>query len=80
MAEYRLTNRQFSRLWRRSKDYSDHEIRFLAKRRGLEIDDHKSVLTVIDPKNKKVVATFKEVQQAAEPREASDRTRVLASL
>ena len=57
MAVYRLTNRRFSREWRRSKDYSDHEIRWLAKRRGLNFREHSAALTVTDQAGV-VVANF----------------------
>lgn len=63
MADYRLTNRTFSRLWRRSKNYRDHEIRWLARRRGMEVVDHKGAIQVIDPKTKKVVANFQKVPE-----------------
>jgi len=79
MAVYRLTDRKFSRLWRRSKDYSDHEIRYLVKKRGLALTDHKSMLTVTDPKTRKVVATFQEVPQI-QPHEVSERSQTFAAL
>jgi hypothetical protein len=80
MAVYRLTDRKFSRLWRRSKDYSDHEIRYLARKRGLEISAHKQVIQVLDPKSKKVVANFQEVAQALEADNRSERSRLLGAL
>jgi len=56
MAVYRLTDRRFSRLWRRSKDYSDHEIRWLAKRRGLDYRERGNTIQVMD--HGTVVANF----------------------
>jgi hypothetical protein len=75
MADYRLTNRTFSRLWRRSKNYREHEIRWLARRRGLEIVDRKGVIQVIDPKTKKVVANFQVMREPIE--DAHDAKREL---
>ena len=80
MAVYRLTDRKFSRLWRRSKDYSDHEIRYLARKRGLKISAHKQVIQVLDPKSQKVVANFKEVAPAMEADNRSERSRLLGAL
>lgn len=77
---YRLTNRAFSRLWRRSKRYSDHEIRFLCKRRGLTMEEHGDQLTVLNAK-KIVVANFIEVRDTVDSNEKPDeRTRALAAL
>jgi hypothetical protein len=60
MAVYRLINRTFSREWRRSKNYSDHEIKWLARRRGLETRRHNQALEVFDPKTEKTVVSFKQ--------------------
>jgi len=79
MAVYRLTDRKFSRLWRRNKKYSDVEIRYLARKRGLESDARKGVITVTDPKNKKVVATFQQVAEAGVAA-VSERTSLFAAL
>lgn len=79
MAVYRLINRGFSRQWRRSKDYRDHEIRWLARRRGLETRSHNRALEVFDPKTGKTVVSFKEIAEEA-PREVSERTRLYAAL
>lgn len=62
MAVYRLINRSFSRAWRRSKDYSDHEIRWLAKRRGLLFRERAGVVEVKDRAGK-LVAKFQEVKE-----------------
>jgi hypothetical protein len=56
MAVYRLTGRQFSRQWRRSKDYSDHEIRWLAKRRGLVYRERGNTICVTGQDGKVVVS------------------------
>jgi hypothetical protein len=79
MADYRLTDRKFSRLWRRSKDYSDHEIRWLARRRGLTMSVHKQTLQVIHPKTKKVIANFKEIPKT-EAFIGDEKTRLFAAL
>lgn len=79
MADYRLTNRAFSRLWRRSKNYSDHEIRWLARKRGLEMRAHKEKIEVVDPKTGKIVANFQEIK-SVKPENISERSRALASL
>lgn len=79
MAVYRLINRGFSREWRRSKNYRDHEIRWLARRRGLETRSHNRALEVFDPKTGKTVVSFKEIAEEARP-EVSERSRTLAAL
>lgn len=78
MAVYRLTNRAFSREWRRSKNYREHEIRWLARKRGLETKEHKGALQVIDAKGK-VIANFQEVIER-EPPQVSERSRLFAAL
>jgi len=79
MAVYRLTNREFSRLWRRSKNYREHEIRYLARKRGLETRDRRGVIQVYDPKTNKVVANFQEVAQN-ESVIGNERSRMFAAL
>ena len=66
MAFYRLIDRAFSRLWRRSKNYREHEIRWLARRRGLEVIERKGELQVINAKTKKVVADFHKEREIAD--------------
>lgn len=78
MAVYRLINRGFSRQWRRSKDYREHEIRWLARRRGLEMRSHNRALEVFNPKTGKTVVSFKIAEEA--PREVSERSRLYAAL
>lgn len=58
---YRLVDRFFSRLWRRSKRYSEHELRWLAKKRGLALRLKGDMLEVCHPASKEVVATFKGI-------------------
>lgn len=60
MADYRLTDRKFSRLWRRNKSYSEHELRYLAQKRRLTLRQHNKTLQILDPKTNKVVANFQE--------------------
>jgi len=79
MAVYRLTNRAFSRLWRRSKNYREHEIRWLARKRRLETRDRNRAIEVYDPKTNKVVANFREVPET-ESVHVNDRTRMFAAL
>lgn len=79
MADYRLTNRTFSRVWRRSKNYRDHEIRWLARKRGLAVRERKQAIEVYDPKTNKTVANFQQVPEA-ESQRISERTRTLAAL
>jgi hypothetical protein len=61
MALYRLANRQFSRVWRRSKDYSGREVRWLARKRGLNFQERAGIISVTD-KAGKLVAKFQEVK------------------
>lgn len=79
MADYRLTNRTFSRVWRRSKNYRDHEIRWLARKRGLAVRDRSGAIEVYDPKTNKTVANFQQVPDAAASR-PSERSQALAAL
>jgi len=79
MADYRLTDRKFSRVWRRNKNYSEREIRRLARKRGLEFTAHKQAIHVLDPKTKKAVANFQAVA-VAEAEFGNERTRTLAAL
>lgn len=79
MADYRLTDRTFSRLWRRNKTYSEREIRWLARRRGLLFTERDGTIQVSD-KSKKVVANFKLVPEREVEPEPSDRVRTLAAL
>jgi hypothetical protein len=69
---YRLTNREFSRVWRRSKKYSDHEIKWLARKRGLLVRDSKDVLTVYDKDTGKTVASFEPIE---DEKDANDKRR-----
>lgn len=59
--DYRLTNREFSRVWRRSKRYSDHELKWLCRRRGLMLRRDKQDLQAVDPATNKVVARFEPI-------------------
>lgn len=79
MAVYRLNNRSFSRVWRRNKDYSDHEIRWLAKKRGLEFRENKQTIELVN-RNNQVVAVFQEVPAQMEAAPVSEKTRLLAAL
>ena len=58
---YRLTDRAFSRQWRRNKKYSEKEIRWIARRRRLRVTEHGTTLKVVDPRLNKTVANFGQV-------------------
>lgn len=79
MALYRLTNRKFSREWRRSKNYREHEITWLAKKRGLQTRSRNRTLEVFDPKTKRVVANFVEVREA-EAKPVNERNQLFVAL
>ena len=80
MAVYRLMSREFSRIWRRCKNYREKEIRYLARKRDLEIRDRDRMLQVYDPKTKKVVANFQEVVQNELVTGIGERTQMFAAL
>lgn len=61
MGSYLLTDRKMSRAWRRGKRYQKKELRWLAKRRGLEMREDGHRLEVYNTKTKLVVANFQEV-------------------
>lgn len=79
MADYRLTNHAFSRQWRRSKTYSEREIKWLARKRRLEFKTQRHTVQVLDPKSKKVVASFQLVPEP-EAVKIDERTRNFAAL
>jgi hypothetical protein len=56
---YKLIDRFFSRLWRRNKRYSEHELRWLARKRGLAVRLKGDYLEIVHPANKQVMAHFK---------------------
>jgi hypothetical protein len=70
--DYRLTNREFSRVWRRSKRYSDHEIKWLARKRGFSVRYQETDLQVYDTKSGKTVANFEPLENN---KEAQTRAR-----
>jgi hypothetical protein len=47
---YKMTDRLFSRLWRRNKRYSEHELRWLAGRRGLKLEQKGTLITLTGPR------------------------------
>lgn len=55
--EYHLTDRTFSREWRRGKRYSKRELRWLARKKGLEFKEHRSTIQLVDQKGR-IVANF----------------------
>lgn len=80
MAVYRIIGREFSREWRRSKVYREHEIRWLARKRGLDTRSHNRALEVFSPKTGKTVVSFKEVSEREPVHEVSERTKLFAAL
>lgn len=63
--EYHLTDRKFSREWRRGKRYSKQELRWLARKKGLEFKEHRGTIQLLDQKGK-VVANFAGKAEVAE--------------
>lgn len=55
---YRLRDRVFSRVWRRNKRYSEHELRWLARKKGLDIRLKGAHLDVWHPATRQVIARF----------------------
>lgn len=47
---YRMTDRFFSRTWRRNKKYSEHELRWLSKRYRLKLDKRGVLITITGPR------------------------------
>jgi hypothetical protein len=60
MTFYRLTNRTFSRRWRRNKDYTEKQLNLLAKHSRSILEKFRGGLRV--KKGDKCVATFEEVE------------------
>lgn len=60
--DYRLMDRAFSRIWRRSKRYSDHEIKWLARKRGLATRSKGVFLTVYNPSTEATIVTFEQIK------------------
>lgn len=78
MTVFKLANKTFSRVWRRSKDYTEAEIRMLSRKRGMLFTKNRDSILVKDKKGN-TVATFQEVRKnAAEP--ISERSRNLAAI
>lgn len=56
---YKLTDRFFSRIWRRTKRYSERELRWQAKKHGLTLRLKNDLIELSHPATKQVVAHFK---------------------
>jgi hypothetical protein len=56
---YRLVDRFFSRIWRRTKRYSEKELRWQAKKHGLTLRLKGDMIELAHPATKQVVAHFK---------------------
>lgn len=81
MIFYQLTDRTFSRIWRRNKDYTEKQLNLLAKRHGCVLEKFKGGLRV--NKGGKVAANFRAVQgeaQADRLREANPKIALYAAL
>jgi hypothetical protein len=55
---YRLTDRFFSRLWRRTKRYSEKELRWLARKHGLTLKLKGDTIEIAHPASRHPVAHF----------------------
>lgn len=56
---YRLVDRFFSRIWRRTKRYSEKELRWQARKHGLTLRLKGDTIELTHPATKQVVAHFK---------------------
>jgi len=61
MDRYCLLSRVFSREWRRNKVYTDAELRWLARRRGLVMDKENNLLIL--RQHKKEVVRFQKIEE-----------------
>jgi 3D (Asp-Asp-Asp) domain-containing protein len=77
--KYRLTNRKFSREWRRNKSYSLNELRWLARRKGLDCKERGGVVRVLD-KAGKLVAGFAREKAVVVEEKPSLRAAAFATL
>jgi len=64
MMLYRLTDRTFSRRWRRNKDYTEQQLKMLARHRGCVLEKFHGGIRV--KKGGKCVASFKETVRQEE--------------
>lgn len=64
---YQLVDRFFSRLWRRTKRYSEKELRWQARKHGLTLRLKGDMIELSHPATKQVVATFKGRADAVPP-------------
>jgi len=79
--KYRLTDREFSRAWRRNKIYSEKDLRWLAKRRGLSVVIDGPALQVVDARLNKIVANFAAIPDTLEhDRHDAQRIQAYAAL
>lgn len=78
MKQYRIATKDFSRLWRRGKSYTFPELRWLARRRGLDIRRHKKRIQLSGPSG--VVVTFDELPEPMTASPRSERLMALAAL
>ena len=58
---YRRTDRTFSRRWRRNKDYTEKQLRWLARRRNCVLDKFKGGLRI--KKGAQTIASFEIVPE-----------------
>lgn len=81
MTFYRLTDRAFSRIWRRNKDYTEKQLMLLARHSGSTLDKTKAGIQV--KRRGKLVANFAAVNVAEDLGVASPmegRKRLYAAL
>ena len=62
MDKYKLLNREFSRIWRRSKVYQKNEIKWLARKQGLKTRKRGKHLLIVD-KSGAVTADFGQIEE-----------------
>ena len=77
--EYHLTDHRFSREWRRGKRYSKHELRWLARKKGLEFVEYGGAVKLVNRQGK-TVANFAQKAEVVEATPQHPLARVFAAL
>lgn len=80
MKSYRLASKRFSREWRRSKAYTFPELRWLARRRGLDIRKHKDRIHITGPKTDVEFVELAEAVFPVRPNREATAVKALATL
>ena len=75
-------DRHFSRTWRRNKCYTQPELRWLARKRGLEFSARRGKVQIVNPKTGKIEANFAEIAPVMEIMNSNEleRKRLFAAL